>query len=603
MINQKRWTRSATLLVLSGVGALGAGCSEASPEASEQYVATTEALTEYRPNQTAANSFYAYDNIVTVKIEMSDADWLALKTEAPTIKDCKAAAIDTTTGESPSNFTWRSTSRVTVSGSKYLTTAQAYTGVQIKKKSYCGSGTTDPNGKPSLKLKFSSSAARDALGLQYIDLNNSQQDSSFVRQTLGYYLFGLAGLPHSRANYAKVQVVTPTKTENFVHINVEPIRASFIENPDNGFTNRTINQSGSNDATAQGNLYELSYPVDLTPANLNYIGTEKVSAIQGPSRPDLTYAINQLATNPTVDGLSKVINVDQFVKFWAMEVLLKHADGFTQDHNNTYIYNDSVATSGTQSDATVDFKFIPWGIDQILIPVPFNISNGTAPAQILRGTSTYNTKFTATVRSLVNTVFSRAKMEGDIKTRLDTLQSQLLSLGIDASADINVVRQQLRLARGAAIKLGGLETSSAYLMEPTSGDVIRASTLELVPNTSYYEIYHRQPLYDAAERWIVGVNRYATTLTSEAYGRNLYASPTLLTPAGNPYIFPVPPGASPLNEAWDLVQNGDQYYFDGTFVLENFYTGGYAHFSAVADTTPLGRLRVYQGPATSLIYY
>ena len=36
------------------------------------------------------------------------------------------------------------------------------------------------------------------------DLHNSIQDPSYIRQTLGYYLFGKAGLPHSRANYANV---------------------------------------------------------------------------------------------------------------------------------------------------------------------------------------------------------------------------------------------------------------------------------------------------------------------------------------------------------------------------------------------------------------
>jgi len=598
-------TRRGALAVVVGWGALSLGCSAAVNEGSTEDVASTSAaLTEYGPNQTAAENFYAYNNIVNIKIEMSDADWLTLKTEQPTPQGCVRVPVDSN-GEAPDRFPWRPTTKVTVSGSNYLTTAVPFTGVQIKKKSYCGSLTVGANQKPSIKLKFSSSTARDAMGLQYIDLNNSIQDSSYVRQTLGYYLYGLAGIPHPRANYAKVQVVTPSGTENLVYVNVEPLRGSFINNPANGFTNRTITQSGSSDARAQGNLYEFELGDDFNTDMLTYVGPEKVSAIQGPSKPDLQYAVSRLNADRSATTFRDLFNADHFAKFWAMEVLLKHWDGYTMNLNNTYVYNDVVATSGAQSAATVDFKLIPWGIDQILQPGNFRIDTDTIGASITyNDISLYKNFYYGALSTLRSTVFSRANLEGPIKTRLDTLQSQLQGLGINPSAEIKTVRNQLNLARAAAIRLTGSDASGVYLADRDSGEVIHASNSETVPNNaSYYEIYHRQSANDATDRWLLGWSPTGVTFTSEAYNRTLIGSPSLMTSAGHPYIFQAPPGTNQPYDSWEWEYEGTTFDFPGTILLKNVATGGYAHFSASGDATPQGRLRIYQGGATPIMMY
>jgi hypothetical protein len=600
--------RVGFVLGLAVAGTTGcAANTETGDDGAQETVATVaEMLTEYKPNQTAVDQFFAYDNIVNVKIEMNDAAWMAIKTEQPNPTGCDHQPL-TAAGEDIDRYVWRDAAKVTVSGSKYLTTPVVFANntVQIKKKSYCGSLTTGANEKPSLKLKFSSSTARDAMGLQYIDFNNSKQDDSYIRQTLGYYLIGLAGLPHPRANYAKVQVVTESRTENFVYITLEPARSSFIENPANKFTNRTLSQGVSSDARAPGNLYEFEHLDDLNPDGLNYIAPEKVSAIQGTTKPDLRYAISRLSTSPTASALNEVVNTDQFALFWAMEFLLKHRDGYTENLNNTYIYNDSVATSGTQSDATVDFKFIPWGIDWILNPqFDFMISTGSVVGGIMASDVGLYRKFISAVAGLRSSVFSRAMLDGAIKTRIDALQSQLATLGMDKSTEIGIIRTQLKLARAAAIRIAGNDTSSYYLADAATGNVIHASTLETVPNTSYYEVYHRAGATDATDRWTIGYNGFGTTFTNEGYKRNLYASPTLMTSANHPYIFQVPPGTSPAYEAWEWEYEGPQSNFRGTALIRNLGTGRYIHFSATSDLTPQGRPRVYQGdPPTSIIMY
>jgi len=581
------------------------GCSGAVGDGSFEDVANTSAaLTEYGPNQVAAENFYAYNNIVNIKIEMSDAEWLKLKTAVP-LGICSRLPVDAN-GESPERYPWQPTTKVTVSGSNYLTTAVPFTGVEIKKKSYCGSISTTADGKPSLKLKFSSAAARDAMGLQYVDLNNSNQDGSFVRQTLGYYMYGLAGLPHSRANYAKVQVVTPSATENLVYVNVEPLRGSFINNPANGFTNRTITQSGSSDARAPGNLYEFTLGDDFNTTMLTYVGPEKVSSVQGPSKPDLQYAVTRLNQDRSSATFQDLFSADQFSMFWAMEVLLKHWDGYTVGANNTYVYNDVVATPGTQSASTVNFKFIPWGIDQILqTQGNYKVSTSSVAASITYGDlGLYKTFYYGGLTYLRDTLFSRASLEGPIKTRLDVLQSQLQSLGLSRTAEINEVRNILKLSRAAALRLTGVDNSLVYLADAATGEVIHASNSEQVPNNAgFYEIYHRQSANETNDRWLMGYGSTGLTFTSEAYNRKLVGSSSVLTSAGHLYMFQAPAGTNQPNDGWSVEYEGTTTEFSGMMLLRNAGTGGYAHFSASGDTTPQGRLRVYQGDATRLMMY
>jgi hypothetical protein len=598
----------ASVAVLSGCG----GVPEEGFGSAEPIATTSEAFTEYGPNQAKANAFYAPDNIVDVTINLPDATWTTIKTESPAGGACTKVAVDSA-GETPNRYPWRAATSVTITDSKGTTNATFSSGVDIRKKSFCGSLTTGENEQPSIKLRINSTAARDALGVQYIDLNNSKQDPSFVRQNLGYFLYGLAGLPRPRVNYAKVHVVTPTKTDHYIAVNVEPIRGSFINNPDNGFTIRTITQSGSSDAKAPGNLYEF-FLDDFDPNMLTYVGLEKISAIQTSARADLAYARDRIGTG-TVAGLTDVVNIDQFAKFWAMEVLLKHWDGYTQNKNNTFIYNDVVATSGTQSASTVDFKFIPWGIDQILQPGRFKIPDFARISTIMRSDPTQYAKFITAVQNARLNVFSRANLDGVINTRLNLLRDQLLYIGKDSSVEIDKIRIQLKLARAAAIILSGSGSGAFYLADVNSGNVIHASNSESVG--IYKEIYHRPPANDPSDRWIPGsisdgVSVYST-LVNEAYGRPLYATASAKTPAGNYYMFTEPNGNYPPGEGWaqyyDITYhaNGGVKDFSGTFNLRSTRTSRYAHFSST-DLTPAGRPRVYQGAtngsnATPLFMY
>ena len=152
--------------------------------------------------QQAMNSFYALDNVITVKITMPQAEWDAVRIEEPKGGRCNFEW----TGES--RYTWHKATSVEISGTKFPAKT-TFAGVGVKKKSFCGS--IDSN-KPCLHVDFGKFGDANVPGIEaligsrYVTLNNSIQDKSYIKQTLGYRLLDMAGLPNSRCNYARVFV-------------------------------------------------------------------------------------------------------------------------------------------------------------------------------------------------------------------------------------------------------------------------------------------------------------------------------------------------------------------------------------------------------------
>src|SRR3954452_1596425 len=304
-------------------------------------------------DQQALDRLYAIDNVLTIKITMPPADWDAVRTEQPAGGVCN---FDWTGG---SRYTWQKATSVEISGTSFPA-ATTVSDVGVKKKSFCGSINSN---KPCLHIDFgkfsdaAASTAEDLIGSRYLTLNNSVQDPSYIRQPLGYTLLGMAGLPHSRCNFARVLVNGKPIGQGVggvngpgIYVNAEPIMKRYIERNFNGNLN--------------GNLYELEHHDDLISARMPFISVESLSKFA--DKADLKLADDQIAAHGLA-GASQMLDLDQFIKIYAMEFLLKHWDGYSDNTNNTYLYNDvdAVASPGV---GNVKFKMIHWGIDQILQP-------------------------------------------------------------------------------------------------------------------------------------------------------------------------------------------------------------------------------------------
>ena len=549
--------------------------------------------------QQAMDALYAIDNVLTIKINMSQGDWDAVRTEQPKGGICN---FEWTGG---ARYTWRKATSVEISGTGFPAKT-SFADVGIKKKSFCGSINSD---KPCLHVDFGK--FRDAnvpaiealIGTRYITLNNSIQDRSYIRQPLGYTLLGMAGLPHSRCNFARVFVNGTLIGQGVggvnspgIYVNAEPIMKRYIERNFNG--------------NMKGNLYEIEHHDDFVKERLNFIGVEDLSRFE--NKADLKLADQTIAAQG-VAGAAQVIDLDQFIKLYAMEFYLKHWDGYSDNTNNSYIYNDVIAVE-TPGVANVKFKMIPWGIDQTFQPDrPFKLGRDGIVAKLIRNDPTRRKQLINEVRALRETVFARKVQQAVLKPLIDKMETLLGSLGVaNVVSEIAVVRQQLRLAESAGYVCAGLPDATAvYILDKNTGECLHASNTETVPPGATppvnFEVY-RLPLRDnndASDLWVVNTLGAGRSLTNQAFNRLLHASATLVTPQGHKYLYTCPPANNEHAEEFTFVPvkhptDTDELAFTGYVNLTSVRTQLEAKFGE--DITPGGRARIYQSSDGSSVY-
>ena len=557
--------------------------------------------------QQAMDSFYALDNVITIKITMPQTEWDKVRLEEPKSGRCE---WDWTGG---SRYTWRQADAVEISGTRFPART-TFNDVGVKKKSFCGS---IDDKKPCLHLDFGrfSNTNEDAIealiGTRYVTLNNSKQDKSYIRQTLGYRMLGMAGLPHSRCNYARVFVNgTPIGQglggELFpgIFVNAEPIMKRYIERNFNGNMN--------------GNLYEIEHTDDLVEERLRFIGVEDLSEFD--DKADLKFACRHIKANGLA-GADQLLDMEQYLKVYAMEFLLKHWDGYANNTNNTYLYNDvnAVASPGV---GDIKFKMIPWGIDQILKPREFfRLGRDGVIAQLVRNDDTRRKQLMDQIRVYRETLFSREKQQTVLKPLIDQMQSLLGGFGVpNHVAEIDSVRQQLRLAESAAYIFTGLPgpANPVYILKHDTSHCLHASNTESIPPgipaPVNFEVYHQQ-LFDnnhPTDLWVLNDLGTGKSLTNQGFNRVLHASGTQVTGQGHKYLYTCAPSNGEHAEEFTIVpvpvpvtdpaNPPGRFAFTGYFNLVSVRTTEMAKFGS--DLTPAGRPRVHQElPGSNLYFY
>jgi hypothetical protein len=420
----------------------------------------------------------------------------------------------------------------------------------------------------------------------------------------------MAGLPHSRCNYARVFVNGTLIGQGAgsvnapgIFINAEPIMKQYIER---------------NFGNMNGNLYEIAHKNDFLEERLQYIGVEDLSKFE--DKADLKFATDHIKANGLA-GADQVIDMEQYLKLYAMEFLLKHWDGYADNTNNTYLYNDvdAVATPGV---GDIKFKFVPWGIDQTLQPNrPFKLGRDGLIAQLVRNDDARRKLLMDQIRAYRETLFSREHQQTVLKPLLDQMQGLLTGFGVpNVVAEIDSFRQQLRLAESAAYIFTGLPGPSepVYILKHDTSDCLHASNTESIPPDAQppvnFEVYHQQ-LFDnnqPPDLWVLNDLGTGKSLTNLGFNRNLHASGTQVTPAGHKLLYTCAPSNGDHGEEFTVVpvpvpvddpaNPPGRFAFTGYFNLVSVRTTEMAKFGT--DMTPQGRPRVHQElPGSNLYFY
>ena len=550
--------------------------------------------------QQALDSLYAIDNVLTIRITMPQSDWDAVRTEQPAGGVCNFEW----TGGRGGRYTWGKATSVEISGTSFPSQTM-FTEVGVKKKSFCGSINSD---KPCLHIDFGKFNTANVpliealIGSRYLTLNNTIQDRSYIRQPLGYKLLAMAGLPNSRCNFARVFVNGTLIGQGVggvnspgIFVNAEAVMPRYIERNFNGNMN--------------GNLYELELGDDLVSARLPLMEPESLSKFN--NKADLQFADDYIAANGLV-GANQMLDLDQFIKIFAMEFFLKHWDGYANNTNNCYIYNDvnAVAAPGVNN---VKFKMIPWGVDQIFQPDRhFKMGTYGLIANLVRNDAARLAQLINQIRTYRETVFSRETQQTLLKPMIDQMEALLVGFGVpNAVSQIAIVRQQLRLAESAGYLCAGLpDTSATYILKDDTSECMHATAEAIpagTPNPLRFEVIHR-PLpddNDNSDLWRFDDLGTGKSVTSQAYGRFLHASNTLTTGEGHKYLYTCAANNVDQAEEFSIIpfDTPDQFTFSGYFKLASIRTNLRATYGST-DTTPgSGEPRVYQDDGSNLYLY
>jgi len=214
---------------------------------------------------------------------------------------------------------------------------QVYRAVAVHLKGATGS-FRPVDDKPGLTLNFARfNAGQRFCGLQRVHLNNSVEDPSYLNEQLGSELFRAAGVPAPRVAHARVWL-------NGRQLGLYVLKEGFTEDFLGGYFRRT-----------DGSLYSPDWGHDVDQPMKLSSGRDS-----GPGQPDLK-ALAEAAAEPDAnrrwERLTQVLDIDRFLSFMALEIMLGHRDGYCLARNNFRIYHDA---------DTGKFVFLPHGMDQLL---------------------------------------------------------------------------------------------------------------------------------------------------------------------------------------------------------------------------------------------
>ncbi len=271
-------------------------------------------------------TLFAIDRVADIRVRMAPKDFERLRRQT---RGPGAGYATETFGPAPdSPFTWFSAT-VTIDGERFA-------GAGVRKKGFLGS--LDRR-RPSLRVDLGRTNKKVRLqGLRKLVLNNGKEGPALVRQCLAYRVFAAAGYPASRCGFAHLRV---NGADLGAYVLLEPIDKRFLKHRLRGSKVALWEGTGSDFRPRWVDTFEAKNKRARAKAGAL---TELTEALAAPDA-------------ELLQGLEPLLDVDAFLTFWALEVLVGHEDGYTSFANNFFVYRDR---------ADGKFRFLPWGMDKVM---------------------------------------------------------------------------------------------------------------------------------------------------------------------------------------------------------------------------------------------
>jgi hypothetical protein len=310
---------------------------------------------------------------------------------------------------------------------------RSYADVGVRLKGSATFQTIDK--KPALSIKFDEFVKdQEFHGRGRILLNNAHQDPTYLSEAIGGEIFRAAGVPAAKVTFARVEingrdlglyVVAEAANKDFLSQYFKKAKGNLYEGSNNDITDK-LEKDGGDSSTDQADLKALATACKET---------------------DLTQRWKKLTTS---------LDIDRFITFAAVEVLIGHHDGYTMDKNNYRIYHDPA------SDQMV---FLPHGLDQLFAKTDEALIpewKGLVARAVL-STPSGQQKYLETMSGLVAGAFKADTVQARIRELAALIRPALAesNSGVSKAFDDAVAKLIERVGRRAAFIEQQLKASPA----------------------------------------------------------------------------------------------------------------------------------------------
>ena len=256
--------------------------------------------------------------------------------------------------------------------------------------------------KPSFTLDFGPSSGEAGAsvlfhGLRKVHLNNSVEDPGYLNEALGAALFRSAGVPSPLVGHAWVRF-------NGRDLGLFVLKEGFAEE----FLERSFTQAG-------GVIYEPGTGHDVDEPLARRFGPKGGEDLELRT---LAEAVREPNLRVRGTQLQKVLDVDRFLSFAAIEVIAGHRDGYCLAKNNFRLYLDP---------GSHRFVFLPTGMDQLLgnPEARWRPEMAGVVARSMMELPEVRSRYRARVGELVTNVFDVARLTAEVTGWLDPLRKEL----------------------------------------------------------------------------------------------------------------------------------------------------------------------------------
>lgn len=429
------------------------------------------------PSQGPSDALYARDHLLDVAITMDPADWEQLRLQSRDIVDMLKGDCLAQPFADP--YTWFP-GEVSIDG-------EVVPNVGVRKRGLLGSASTT---KPGIKIGFDKYTEGGTFhDLDRLNFTNAQQDPTLLHVCLTYDTFAAAGFLAPRCSLASLTVNGEALG---TYVNVESYAADTLarrfEDP-------------------SGDLWEGT----LSDFREDWVHTfDPKDTDNDPAA--LQAVVDALAAEDAalLDALDEVIDLDAYLRFWALETLTGHWDGYNGNTNNFFVYADP---------GDHRLHFLPWGADATWeSAAPFGagvsvLTNASLPLR-LAAIPDGKARFEAALREVTDQWDSAAAL-----ATVDQLEPLVApTMGPDYTSAVNSLRGVLR-GRADDV-LSQLDAGPAYAGALYTNPCLVAQGDVAATFTTTWGTYDNDDYYSGAST--LGMNwagaDYTTSNNGEAIG-------------------------------------------------------------------------------------